>query len=258
MAPNLAAFDSLPPVIATLSLRRRAALIGVCWSVLGGLSAQGVGTLSFEARYLVAAGGLEIGSATVALDCEEDRYRYSSHSRITGVAAWLTKGDVVQESRGELRGLEVRPLRYRYERRGRGGDRTSKLVFDWARQRAEERTGEQHRALDVEAGTLDKLSVDLAAMLDLMSGKRRMEYVVADHGRLRKYRYQVIGEETVHVLAGTFDTLKLERVRLGKDTRILVWVAPEIDYLPVRIEQHKGMGLAVTSELERYALGLAQ
>jgi hypothetical protein len=76
-----------------------------------------------------------------------------------------------------------------------------------------------------------------------------VEYAIADGGSLKTYRFMVVGEETVETPAGTFDTLKLERLREDNTRYTALWCAPELNYLPVKLMQRESDDRLVTSEL---------
>ena len=107
--------------------------------------------------------------------------------------------------------------------------------------------------MEIPTGTIDKLASQLGVMLALRQDKVDVTFKVADGGRLKEYRFKVIGEETVEVPAGTFETVKITKLRDNKDRVTYVWCAPALNYLPVRIWQQEPDDAAYSSELESYS-----
>ncbi|MGD8630929.1 MAG: DUF3108 domain-containing protein, partial [Gammaproteobacteria bacterium] len=106
------------------------------------------------------------------------------------------------------------------------------------------------------AGTLDKLASQLAMMLALRAGKTDMAFNIADDGKLREYRFKVVGKETLELPAGTFDTVKITRLRDNNKRETYVWCAPELNYLPVRIWQREKDDREYQSDLAEFSESL--
>lgn len=207
------------------------------------------GLPDFEAGYELGFEGFRVGEARYQLRTGEDGYQYQSRSRPVGLASWFRKDRVTESSTWIWHDGRIRPLSYHYERRGGRKERTADLRFDWNRMQVENRVEGQPWVMDIPPAALDKLVVTLAVMHDLAQGHREMEYAVADGGKLKTYRFRVVGEETVQTPAGSFDTLKLERVREDNKRYTALWCAPDLHYLPVRILQRESDDDLLTSEL---------
>jgi hypothetical protein len=81
-------------------------------------------------------------------------------------------------------------------------------------------------------------------MQDLASGVRETRYAVADGGKVKTYLLRVIGHERIETVLGDLDTVVVERRREGHGRVTLVWCAPTLRYLPVRVEQREEDGVA--------------
>ena len=110
--------------------------------------------------------------------------------------------------------------------------------------------------MEIPQNALDKLVVQIAVMMDLAAGKKELVYDIADGGKLKEYRFAVVGKENIRVPAGEFEVLKIERIRKDNDRTTYLWCAPSLNYLPVRIEQieHED-GVTYLSELKQTSLG---
>ena len=197
----------------------------------------------FQARYTLHAGGFKVGTTNVSLTPVSDgRYEYVTVSRATGVAALLGFEEVRERSvwlRGES---GIRSLRYSYDRRGRK-ERRVEVVFDWTTGRVTNTVDGETWRMVVPERTLDKQNHLLALMLDLASGKRRMSYRVADGGKLKTYTFRCLGEQSVETEIGEFDTVMMERIRARAKRKTVLWLAPSLSFLPVKIEHHEGDSL---------------
>ncbi|BCO31517.1 hypothetical protein TspCOW1_16200 [Thiohalobacter sp. COW1] len=193
---------------------------------------------AFTALYRLYVNGIAIGHQEITLVADPDSgYRYSAKTDSIGIAAFLRDDSLRELSRFSYDRGGIRPREYEYHHHRRDHERHVRISFDWeANQVVNEVQGEGWR-MEVPDGALDKLVVQLALLLDLQRGKRELEYAIADGGHLKTFRYQLRRQEGLHTPAGRFHTLKLERLRADQDRTTYLWVAPELNYLPVQIKQ---------------------
>ncbi len=62
---------------------------------------------------------------------------------------------------------------------------------------------------------------------------------VVENGKLREYFARLLGHEALSGPDGPLETLVFEHQRNGSRRATTFWLAPSLDYLPVRIEQRK-------------------
>ncbi|HSH30756.1 MAG TPA: DUF3108 domain-containing protein [Thiohalobacter sp.] len=193
---------------------------------------------AFTALYRLYVNGIAIGHQEITLVADPDGgYRYSAKTDSIGIAAFLRDDSLRELSRFTYEQGRILPQEYEYHHRRRDYERHVHIDFDWdANQVVNEVQGEGWR-MEVPDGALDKLVVQLALMLDLQRGKRELEYAIADGGHLKTFRYRLRRQEGLNTPAGSFHTLKLERLREDQDRATYLWVAPELDYLPVQFRQ---------------------
>ena len=131
------------------------------------------------------------------------------------------------------------------EKKKSGGDGSRKgednlhIVFDWDNAVAVV-VGEAGRSeLRLEAGVLDRGSMQVALMHDLAGSGRPGRYLLLDDDSLRPYEYSANGELIVTTGVGDLQTLAFVQQRENSSRSTYLWVAPQLQYLPVRIEQHR-------------------
>ena len=208
----------------------------------------------FEASYILKRGSLRIGSSTIELQTgDEGSYLYESRSWPTRWVAWLLKDRLHESSRGNITATGLRPDTYHYLRSGGSREREADLSFDWEQNLVSNLVEGSRWEMEVPTGTIDKLASQLGMMLALQQDKEDVTFMVADGGHLKEYRFKVIGHETVEVPAGTFETVKITKLRDNKDRVTYVWCAPALNYLPVRIFQRETDDAEYTSDLESFS-----
>ncbi|HHH39760.1 MAG TPA: DUF3108 domain-containing protein [Sedimenticola sp.] len=218
-------------------------------------NAQAPSPLSpYTARYRLTSGGMLLAETRVTLRITgEGTYRYHSQTVPAGLVAALRSDRVTEQSSGRIRGCQVIPDQYRY-RHEKGTDPAleTELAFDWPGGRVANHSRGSHWRMDLPPGTQDKFSQQLQLMLRLGEVCRGdLAFPVADGGRLKHYRFRPDGEETVETPAGRFPALRLTRSKNGKAAGATLWLAPELGYLPVKIEKRDTNG-EVSMELREF------
>ena len=210
----------------------------------------------FSASYELRLGGLRIGTSTVSLETGADgSYRYESRSSPTKLVSWLFKDKLHETSRGTLSDTGVRPDKYHYERSG-SRDRQEDLSFDWQSMTVSSAVEGGRREMDIPGGTLDKLASQLGMMLALARGETDITFNIADDDKLKEYRFRVLGQETLELPAGTFETVKVTKLRDNKKRETFIWCAPALSYLPVRIWQREKDDSEYQSDLTEFSASL--
>ncbi|MFW5825859.1 MAG: DUF3108 domain-containing protein [Marinobacter sp.] len=178
--------------------------------------------------------GLSInGSATRTLERQDDdtwRYEFNVDSFVADIRESVTfrweEGRVI-------------PLKYRYRLDGlMVKDRSRALNFNWDSDSVTGSYDGNTLTLDMEEHALDPLGFQLQLRQDLKAGKEEMTYSVVDEDEYEHDRFAVIGEETRSTRFGDLKTIKVEKVRDDDSKReTLMWFAPELDHLLVRLVQ---------------------
>jgi hypothetical protein len=211
----------------------------------------------FRASYELTRGSMKIGNSSVELSISRNgSYTYRSRSTPVRWVAWFLKDKLSETSKGRITAHGIRPDRYTYQRTGGTTEREAKLVFDWNELTVENNVEDSQWKMNIPAGTLDKLVSHLGMMYELDNGETDIRFNVADGGKLKEFRFKVIGEETIEVPAGSFRTVKVSRLRDNSKRETVFWCAPALHFLPVRIRQREKDDSEYQSDLENYSSSL--
>lgn len=188
-------------------------------------------------QYDVAWGSVPLGEGSLSLSAqgEDDCYRYELRTDPIGLIAW-TYGAPRETSEFCVREGRVVPSRMQFQNPKRGKD-SFVLDYDWDKGQV---LGGRNGPLAIEPGTVDRLSVQQAGRLWVKAhaadkNPGRLVLAVADHKRVKAYTFAIVGTGTVETAAGRFEALRFERVDDPKTT-LRFWLAPELDYMPVKVE----------------------
>ena len=141
----------------------------------------------------------------------------------------------------------MRPLEYTYQNTDVDRKREVKLIFDWPKQTITNVINGDPWQMELVPEVLDKLLYQLSLMIDLADGKKFMQYIVADGGKIKTYQMHVTGEDSVEMELGKFEVLIV--TRKGKNRTTTLWCARELNFLPVKILQEKTDGSRIVAEL---------
>jgi len=178
-----------------------------------------------------------------------DRYLYRSvtrpHTAVEFVSMALdisSAARITEESAGRIAADRFRPEHYRHWRYNADG-RELTVTFDWEKGRAAIDSDDKPWSMPIPEDALDKLVVLLALRLDLMRGVQRLSYPVADGGKLKTYAYQIGGRREIETPAGTWQAIEVTRTKDAAPPDYRLWLAPELSYLPLRVEREENGAL---------------
>jgi len=230
----------LPPLLTRLLLSLS---LLVPLSLQADLASNTIEPKEFSLTYELTAGVLTLGEMqrTLSFDETTQRYVYDSYSKPTGYAKLFTSNNLKERSEWIIHNNRLRPLIYTYDRTKSAftKERHIKMRFDWEKSRVITSVNDDPWSLNIPEGTIDKLLYHLAVVYDLKNDQAILEYDVADGGKMRQYRFERLGHETLTTELGQFDTIKL-KLPGKRDT--FIWCAPALDYLPVKLEQSEKRG----------------
>jgi len=224
------------------SAYQRLISLAICWLCLANstpLLAEHDFT-PFTATYTVSRNDTEIGIRTHQLSQQNGQYLYKAKMHTVGLARLFKSGEVTEQSQWQLKNKKIVPVSYEYNDSS-DKERHTLLKFDWPNNSVTNHVGKKPWMMDIPEGTQDKFGYMITLMHDLQHGKKNPEYKIADGGRLKTYQFKTLKTELIETPFGSFETLKLQRTRVGKKNRITyLWCLPEKNYLPIKIERHKG------------------
>ena len=172
-----------------------------------------------------------------------------------GVARLITSATLLQTSKLELHDGRIRPLSFALNDGVASREEDITLDFDWTRGRA---TGTaKGRPVDValEPGTQDPVSFQLEIMVALRDGRSPSPLPMVDGPKLKTYEQRRVRNERIKTPAGSFDTVLYVSSREGSDREAHMWLAPELGYLAVQVEQYRKGKRLFAMYLERYQPG---
>lgn len=228
----------------------------VLWFACNAASAAAPELRPFSATYSVNG---QSGSADIQLERLADgNWSYKQHIR---VKSWLYRlflpAERSQRSQFTFQNDRLLPQHFTADDGAGNSSGDQKLDFDWTRGRV---TGIFERKpvdLPLQPGLLDSLSVQVALMNDLIAGRTPQRFILVEKGKIREYAYTSIGNEILSTAMGDHRTVIYRSSRVGSEKTTVFWCAPDLGFLPLKVERRDGKKVEITLAMKTLEFGSA-
>lgn len=226
-------------------------VVALLFAVSVALPLQAAELTPHRAQYKVKISVIS-GQLDTELRRTEEGYSAQHVIKATGIARMLTSGTIDVSSTFTAGSDGVRPVSYH------AIDTVTKepeahIRFDWSTNLASGTVGEDEVQLQLDGVSHDAVSIQYELMHDLLNGGPSASYVIFDVDKLLPVTVSNTGRKTVTTKAGSYDVIGIQHHREDKSRTTTLWCAPELDYLPVIIEQHRDGKLRFRATLTEYA-----
>jgi len=226
-------------------------------SALGGahadpLPVEPIGfVLNYDVKY--AAFGGDVTLELLPGDTPNE-YSISATTRPRGLAKMFAPKQSTETAEFTFVDGQVVSHRYTLEDGTPSEEKDSKVNFDWDTGSAYSVYEQEIAELPLGPDVYDRISADVVVMLDQRNGKPPRTLYIVEKNQIREYTFEYQGEERIDLPQGPVDTVKYLRQRTGSSRSVMIWYAPELEFLPVRMEQLKRGKTQITFETTSYSL----
>lgn len=213
-----------------------------------------------RATYLVEKYGSTVAKTTLSFFQKDGQLHYTSSSTAEGLAAIFTSDTITENSTLEYQQSDPYPrlLNYSYSRKKKQKYNQT-INIKWDDKQATTITSQYRNETTklIEPGPVwDKLSVQLALINDINTAKPNdlLAYKVIDKNSLKEYKFEYLGDESLVLNNQNYQTKKLKRIHTSGRRMTIMWLATELSYIPVAIEQHKDKEIHWQMKLDNISL----
>lgn len=198
----------------------------------------------FQATYQFGYNGKNMGTATRQLTQQNNQWVYSFNANVAGMASAnetshfsFTNGQINSQS---------------FQRRSKilVHNRTRTINFNPATKTINTQD-KVARSFAWKAGVLDELNAELQVREDLKKNALKTQYFIADAKEIDSRKFIPQGNEQVKTSAGTYNTVKVVMQHSKPNRQTIFWLAPQLDYLPVKVT-HKDEEASYSLSLTKY------
>jgi len=220
-----------------MKTRVKTILHALLTSLLLGAATPGVAGLletGFEATYEVLHNEFYLGDAVRTLEHQDTQTRvYRSHTSPKGIASAFVSDIIDETSTIKINHNRFQPTLYAYNQHGGKKNKVFQLKFDWTAKKLWNSYADKTFPLKTE--THDLLSFQLQLMQDMQAGKKFISYIIADKKRIDSYQLTLTETEEIETPMKTFSAVKMVSNKIRGKTQFIIWCAPALGYLPIRV-----------------------
>ncbi|MFZ0502000.1 MAG: DUF3108 domain-containing protein [Steroidobacteraceae bacterium] len=204
----------------------------------------------FVATYTITWHGVAAGTSTLELHrIAPQLYLYTSTDSAYGLFKLAFPHVLRQSSRLRIAAGEVEPLAFQT-----GGTGNNVMAqFDWKIGQVTGIAKGKPLNLKLQPGTQDPLSVQIAIMLKLQAQDAPDAFWMLNTDEIDRFQYVRHEETTLDTPLGKLRTILYTSHQSGSDKTTYLWLAPALDYMPARAEQHVKDSTQVSLEIQAFA-----
>lgn len=194
----------------------------------------------YKAIYEVNRGNIMLGDTTFTLQKQDGEcFLLEGVAEPRGIAAMFV-GTMTESSHFCIENGQIRSQKYRLHKEKGDDDDNYTLRFDWGNQLVRTNNDDPR---ELPTNGLDRTVMEIAMRRLLARAGDRLPtapfiFLMVEDDEIKPYRFQITGREQIATNAGRFDTVKVERINADK-REFRLWLAPGLDYLPVKVERQK-------------------
>ena len=231
-------------------------LLSITWLSCAGIAHAANPPTAFQVSYNIEKYNNIVGVMQLSLQQQDDRFIYTSKTEPKGLLDLFSDDKVFEQSilQWDAEHQQLRLLEYQFKRSEKPND-NQHFTMTWNNADSALCSGiyrKQPFTLTLESPAWDQLSVQLALMTDLSSNDNQVKsyrYDIIDSANLSDYKFLLETEQTIKIGQQEYRTLKLKRPHESGKRTTYLWLAPELGYIPVRVEQFRKGKLHFSMEL---------
>ncbi len=193
----------------------------------------------FQANYSFNIAGLLTGNATRTLSKQDNIWSYNFKASVASLANAREVSHFKVNS-SDNTSIDLQTLDHAYTFNFLNKNIDTGFKVDWAKQLVSAHNKNGDSSYPAQAGMLDMLNLELQVREDIKHKQLKPSYLLADDKGIKKISFVNEGEEKVQTDAGDYDTIKIRLVQDSEKRKTYFWLAPKLDYLPVRVHQDDG------------------
>ena len=215
----------------------------------------------FSAIYAVQKFGLKVAEAHYKLRHTDSGYEFTQNTELYGLARML--GDDTVSITSIVDEIDNRLLlqKHIYIQTGREKNRDEDITVQW--DNADGKLNGKVTGIvrskpiehEVDKPVWDVLSFQIPLMIEANAGQKIYPYMALLKGEIDDYEFVLTSTETVTIEGKKYPTLHLIRNDPVKNRQLRIWLLPELNNIPLIVENYRKDKLHSRVQLERVRFG---
>lgn len=211
----------------------------------------------FTANYALEMHGAVLARATYKLEHTDNGVSMTQSTRPSGLVALLRDDKIDVRSDMIVTNGQLLLVNYDYTHTGDEKDRNVSVKINWQPNHKQELVGKatgmyEGRKVDIviDQPVWDPLSIQVPVMTEAGKKIHPHKYGLFIKGEFKYYLFESHGSEVVKLNGTQISAIKVSGRETERNRAIYMWMAPELNNIPVKIEQWKNDDLKSTVLLE--------
>jgi hypothetical protein len=213
----------------------------------------------FDAIYSMQKHGTTIAEMKLTLRRANNIIHYESHSKAIGLLALFSNDriDEISQLQWDEKHAHARLQNYRLTRKNKSQKNQHFTLRRDAQNKITASGTYAGKTFSLHPPNLiwDRLSVQLALAADLKATNKiqaRYSYNIIDKGRITQYHFEYARDEIVYVGNTQYNAIKIKRPHASGKRTTYLWLARELDFLPIKVEQYRKGELHMSMVLNKF------
>ena len=194
------------------------------------------------------------GTLKTELDIVDDQYQARSRITPTGISLIFGQGSILQTSLFGMQNEGIKPIQFTSDDSLTRQKEQVDLSFDWVANEVTGLIGDTKFGTELTLNTYDAVSLQYAFMHDLLNKSIRKTYSLQDGEDLKELNITIKEPQRVSVPLGDFKTVVIQHQSNDSDRITTLWMAAELGFIPIVIEQRRDGKIRFRAELGSYSV----
>ena len=213
------------------------------------------------ARYAIQKFGIKVAETHYDLRHTDTGYEFTQSTGLYGLAKMFADDTVSITSIVDKIDNKLLLKKHIYIQTGREKNRDEDITVQWDTSGGKlngKVTGivrSKPIDHDIDKPVWDVLSFQIPLMIEANAGQKIYPYMALLKGEIDDYKFELISTETVEIEDKKYQTLHLVRNDPVKNRQLRIWLLPELNNVPLIVENYREDKLHSRAQLERVRFG---
>ena len=181
------------------------------------------------------------GTLRAKLENNDGTYTYTLKTEPTGFWKLIANGSINESSEFEIINDEIRSINYRLNDTIRRNARESEVDFDWSKKVIKGFYKDRVINFNLEKRILTRILLQIEIMHQKQRNNLKDTYLIIDKDEIKEIDITSSNSgKKISVPFGSYDVIEVSHRSKNSNRINTFWLAPELDFIPVKLEQTEG------------------
>ena len=181
------------------------------------------------------------GTLRAKLENKNGIYTYTLKTEPTGFWKLIANGSINESSEFEIIDGEIRSINYRLNDTIRRNPRESKVDFDWGKNVIKGFYKDRVIDFNIDRRILTRILLQIEIMHQKQRNNLKDSYLIIDKDEIKEIDITSSNSgKKISVPFGSYEVVEVSHRSKNSNRINTFWLAPELDFIPVKLEQTEG------------------